>query len=102
MAGKTLFDKIWDRHVIAELGGGYALMHVSRHLMHDGGAAALERNRLKGYKVGNPGLTFAPMDHAGSTAPGRTVATRSQFVARLDLMREECKLAGVSLFDLNQ
>ena len=36
MAGKTLLDKIWDRHVIAELGGGYALMHVSRHLMHDG------------------------------------------------------------------
>ena len=102
MAGKTLFDKIWDRHVIAELGGGYALMHVSRHLMHDGGAAALERNRLKGYKVRNPELTFATMDHAVSTEPGRTAATRSQFVARLDSMREECKLAGVPLFDLNQ
>jgi 3-isopropylmalate/(R)-2-methylmalate dehydratase large subunit len=102
MAGKTLFDKIWDRHVIAELGGGYALMHVSRHLMHDGGAAALERNRLKGYKVRNPELTFATMDHAVSTEPGRTAATRSQFVGRLDLMREECKLAGVPLFDLNQ
>jgi 3-isopropylmalate/(R)-2-methylmalate dehydratase large subunit len=102
MAGKTLFDKIWDRHVIAELGGGYALMHVSRHLMHDGGAAALERNRLKGYKVRNPELTFATMDHAVSTEPGRTAATRSQFVARLDSMREECKIAGVPLFDLNQ
>jgi 3-isopropylmalate/(R)-2-methylmalate dehydratase large subunit len=102
MAGKTLFDKIWDRHVIAELGGGYALMHISRHLMHDGGAAALERNRLKGYKVRNPELTFATMDHAVSTEPGRTAATRSQFVARLDSMREECKLAGVPLFDLNQ
>ncbi len=102
MAGKTLFDKIWDRHVIAELGGGYALMHVSRHLMHDGGAAALERNRLKGYKVRAPELTFATMDHAVSTEPGRTAATRSQFVGRLDSMREECKLAGVPLFDLNQ
>ena len=97
MAGKTLFDKIWDRHVIADLGGGYALLHVSRHLMHDGGAAALERNRLKGYKVRNPELTFATMDHAVSTEPGRTAATRSQFVARLDSMREECKLAGVPL-----
>ena len=102
MAGKTLFDKIWDRHVIAELGGGYALMHVSRHLMHDGGAAALERNRLKGYKVRNPELTFATMDHAVSTEPGRTAATRSQFVGRLDSMRHECQLAGVPLFDLNQ
>src|SRR5216684_7251962 len=102
MAGRTLFDKIWDRHVIAELGGGYALMHVSRHLMHDGGAAALERNRLKGYKVRAPELTFATMDHAVSTEPGRTAATRSQFVCRLDSMRAECKLAGVPLFDLNQ
>jgi 3-isopropylmalate/(R)-2-methylmalate dehydratase large subunit len=102
MAGKTLFDKIWDRHVISELGGGYALMHVSRHLMHDGGAAALERNRLKGYKVRAPELTFATMDHAVSTEPGRTAATRSQFVARLDSMREESRLAGVPLFDLGE
>src|SRR5258707_8668916 len=102
MAGKTLLEKIGARHVIAELGGGYALMHVSRHLMHDGGAAALERNRLKGYKVRNPELTFATMDHAVSPEPGRTAATRSQFVGRLDSMRAECKLAGVPLFDLNQ
>jgi 3-isopropylmalate/(R)-2-methylmalate dehydratase large subunit len=102
MAGKTLFDKIWDRHVITELGGGYALMHVSRHLMHDGGAAALERNRLKGYKVRAPELTFATMDHAVSTEPGRTAATRSPFVARLDSMREESRLAGVPLFDLGE
>ena len=98
MAGRTLFDKIWDRHVIAELGDGYALLHVSRHLMHDGGAAALERNRLKGYTVRAPELTFATMDHAVTTEPGRTRGTRSQFVARLDSMREECRLAGVQLF----
>src|SRR5258707_4017383 len=102
MAGKTLLEKIGARHVIAELGGGYALMHVSRHLMHDGGAAALERNRLKGHKERGPELTFAPMDHTVSTEPGRTAATRSQFVGRLDLMREECKIAGVPLLDLNQ
>jgi len=102
MAGRTLFDKIWDRHVITELGGGYALMHVSRHLMHDGGAAALERNRLKGYKVRNPELTFATMDHAVSTEPGRTAATRSALVKRLDSMREESKLAGVPLFDVGE
>src|SRR5258706_16103361 len=100
--GKTWCEKIWGRHVIAELGGGYALLHVSRHVMHDGGAAALERTGLKGYKVRAPELTFATMDHAVSTEPGRTAATRSQFVGRLDSMRAECKLAGVPLFDLNQ
>jgi len=102
MTGRTLFDKIWDRHVIKELGGGYALMHVSRHFMHDGGAAALERNRKKGYPVRDTSLTFGTMDHAVSTEPGRTAATRSQFAARLDAMRDECKLAGVKLFDIGQ
>ena len=42
MGAATLFDKIWDRHVVSDLGDGYALLHVSRHLMHDGGASAVQ------------------------------------------------------------
>ena len=42
MGAATLFDKIWDRHVVTDLGDGYALLHVSRHLMHDGGSAAFK------------------------------------------------------------
>ena len=52
---KTLFDKIWDRHVITDLGDGYALLHISRHLMHDGGARGLQEPIEKGYRVRNPG-----------------------------------------------
>ena len=38
----TLFDKVWNAHVIADLGGGVALLHVDRHLLHDlGGGKAL-------------------------------------------------------------
>ena len=36
MAGKTLFEKIWDRHVIAEREGGQSLVYIDRHLCHDG------------------------------------------------------------------
>ena len=35
MAGRTLFDKIWDAHVVRDLGDGWALLHIDRHLLHD-------------------------------------------------------------------
>ena len=43
MSGQTLFDKIWQTHTVAELGDGYALLHVDRHLLHDlGGGRAVK------------------------------------------------------------
>ena len=102
MGGKTLFDKIWDRHVVADLGDGYALLHVSRHLMHDGGAQAFKSIKEKGYPVHSPHLTFATFDHVISTLPGRTAETNPALTARLYAMREDAKAAGVRLFDLGQ
>ena len=72
MPGKTLFDKIWERHVIADMGDDYALLHISRHLMHDGGGRGLQMIEDQGLKVRNPDLTFATFDHVISTEPGRT------------------------------
>ena len=72
MPGQTLFDKIWDRHVIADLGDDYALLHISRHLMHDGGGRGLAMIKSAGQTVRNPDLTFATFDHVISTEPGRT------------------------------
>ncbi|HJN91882.1 MAG TPA: hypothetical protein QGF05_04025 [Dehalococcoidia bacterium] len=44
---RTLFDKLWDEHLIADLGDGMALLHVDRHLLHDlsgpGSLGALSR-----------------------------------------------------------
>jgi len=31
---RTLFDKLWDSHVVADLGGGRALIHIDRHMLH--------------------------------------------------------------------
>ena len=41
---RTLFDKIWDTHVVADLGAGWSLLHIDRHLLHDlsGGRALAE------------------------------------------------------------
>src|SRR5262249_15844827 len=102
MPAKTLFDKIWDRHVIADLGDGYALLHISRHLMHDGGGRGLQAIKDAGYRVRNPDLTFATFDHVISTEPGRTHDTLKPYAQRLYQMRDEAKRWGIKLFDLGQ
>jgi 3-isopropylmalate/(R)-2-methylmalate dehydratase large subunit len=102
MGGTTLFDKIWDRHMVANLGDGYALLHVSRHLMHDGGSRAFMALKKQGYAVHNPELTFATFDHVISTAPGRTAETNPALTARIYSMRADAKAAGVRLFDLGE
>jgi len=102
MSGETLFDKIWNRHVVADLGDGYSLLHVSRHLMHDGGSQAFKALKDRGLPVRNPDLTFATFDHVISTLPGRTAETNPALTPRLYSMRADAKAAGVRLFDLGQ
>ena len=101
MAGRTLFDKIWDTHVVANLGDGFSLLHVDRHLVSDPGSKALAALRLRGHVVRNPELTFATPDHTVSTAPGRTGHTANALRYLKDL-RHETQAQGIRLFDLGQ
>jgi len=99
--GRTLFEKVWDEHVVADLGGGMALLHVDRHLLHDlGGSQALAELRARDLTVRNPELTFATPDHVVGTVP-RTRATRDWAVKLVDALRAETARAGVRLFDLD-
>lgn len=101
MAGKTLFDKLWDAHVVADLGGGFALLHVDLHLLHDlSGAGALKELERRGLAVRNPDLTFAVPDHVVSTAPGRTGGNADWSNRHITGLREGCRKAGIRLFDL--
>jgi 3-isopropylmalate/(R)-2-methylmalate dehydratase small subunit len=73
---KSLFEKIWDEHVVRDLGGGWALLHIDRHLLHDlSGPPALATLAKRGLSVRNPELVFATPDHAVSSAPSRTAQT---------------------------
>jgi 3-isopropylmalate/(R)-2-methylmalate dehydratase large subunit len=102
LSNKTLFDKIWDQHVVADLGDGYALLHVDRHLLHDlGGGRAVLEIAEKGYRLRNPGLTFATPDHAISSTPGR--ADTSAVGRRLlEDLRTLSRDHGVRLFDVGE
>ena len=102
MGAQTLFEKIWNRHVVTQMGDGYALLHISRHLMHDGGSTAFKELKARGLPVRNPELTFATFDHVISTLPGRTAETNPALTQRLYSMRVDTKASGVRLFDLGE
>src|SRR3546814_13876723 len=103
MTARTLFDKIWDSHVVADLGDDTALLHIDRHIMHDlGGGAGLRRIAELGHTVRNPELTFATPDHAVSSAPGRTSETTPRSAKYMRALRAATARHDVRLFDLDQ
>ena len=101
-APRTLFDKVWDAHVIAELGDGYQLCHVDRNLLHDlSGGQALAQLEQRGLTVHSPALNVAVPDHAVSSAPGRHAAS-TEISARLaPVFRQRAEAAGIRYFDVN-
>ena len=101
--GKTLFDKIWDAHVITDLGNGFVLLHIDRTLLHDlSGGKALKEAVEKGYPPAQPRLIYATPDHTMSTMPGRTDKTYPPGEPLLKSMRENTSKFGIKLFDLGQ
>jgi 3-isopropylmalate/(R)-2-methylmalate dehydratase large subunit len=67
---RTMFDKIWARHVVAEGPGGQTLLYIDRHLLHEGSTPAFVRLAKAGRRVRRPDLSFATADHYVATSPG--------------------------------
>lgn len=99
----TLFEKIWNEHIVADLGGGVSLLHVDRHYLHElcvsRGFPTLHK---RGLPVRTPELNFATADHVISTAPGRTGGAFPWSIEVIDTLRAETRKAGVRLFDINE
>ena len=69
---RTLFDKIWDAHVVETLPDGTAILYIDRHLVHEvTSPQAFEGLRAAGRKVRQPSATLAVADHNVPTSPGR-------------------------------
>ena len=99
----TLFEKIWQDHLIADLGDGSSLLHIDRVFLHERtGSIALRGMTEKRRQVRNPRHVFCTMDHIIDTFPGRgdktTMPGGRQFITRT---RRETKRAGITLFDIN-
>src|ERR1700719_4794584 len=97
---RTLFDKIWDAHVVRDLGGGLALLHIDRHLLHDlSGPPALAEIAKRNLRVRNPDLTFAVPDHAVSSAPGRSAQTFELGGRFYDSLEKYSTARGIHFYD---
>ena len=103
MQASTLFDKVWNSHVIADLPGGWALLHIDRQLLHDlSGTRSLDALAERGLPVHNPELVFATPDHAVSTAPGRTALSYAPGGKLWTSLKARTAEAGIRLFDLGE
>jgi len=99
----TLFEKIWDAHVVRDLGDGWALLHVDRHLLHDlSGPLVLRAVADRGLPLANSDLVFATPDHAVSTDPGRTGLTGPAGGRIWTALKTGCERADIRLFDLEE
>jgi 3-isopropylmalate/(R)-2-methylmalate dehydratase large subunit len=99
---RSVFEKIWDTHVVADLGDERRLIHIDRHILHEASSPqAFDRLRAKGRRVDRPDLTFATIDHIVSTAPGRTGETFPGGVELVEALRRNCSEFGIHLFDLD-
>ena len=98
-----MFAKIWDAHVVADLGEGAALIAIDRVFLHERtGVAALNAMVAAGRGVLDPARVFAVMDHIVDTLPGRTdMALMPGGQAFITETRAACIAAGITLFDVN-
>src|SRR4030081_1273699 len=98
----TLFDKIWDAHLVAKRADGRDLIYIDRHVLHELHAPhAFEQLTKQQRPVRRPDLTFSMQDHTVATRPGRNDDTNPSGAAFLKAMREGSKRNGIRLFDID-
>lgn len=99
--GKTLYEKIWDDHVVTELDGGRSVLYIDRHMIHEvTSPQAFEGLRLAGRRVRRPDMSIATMDHNVPTADRDNITDKIS-LAQMDALEQNCREQGISLFDLN-
>src|SRR4051794_16720146 len=94
---RTLYDKIWDDHVVHTQPDGTCLLYIDRHLVHEvTSPQAFEGLRVAGRRVRRPDLTVATMDHNVPTLDGPITDPLAK--AQLDALRRNCDEFGVPLY----
>jgi 3-isopropylmalate/(R)-2-methylmalate dehydratase large subunit len=98
---QTLFDKIWQAHLVARRADGRDLVYIDRHVLHELHAPhAFEQLEKQHRRVRRPDLTFSMQDHTVATKPGRDDTTNPSGAAFLKAMREGSRRNGIRLFDI--
>lgn len=101
MQPRTIVEKIWDNHVVAERPGAPALIFIDLHLCHEVTTPqAFTMLRERGLKVRRPDLTLATMDHSTPTTPHDLPILDKEGAAQLDQMEKNCADFGIRLYNL--
>jgi 3-isopropylmalate/(R)-2-methylmalate dehydratase large subunit len=99
---KTLYDKIWEDHMVHQQSDGTELLYVDRHLIHEvTSPQAFEGLRMNKRKVRRPDLTLAVADHNVPTTDRSKGIIDEESRIQVDTLRNNCKEFSVELFDLN-
>ncbi len=99
---KTLYDKIWENHLVHQQSDGTSLIYVDRHLVHEvTSPQAFEGLRLQKRKVRQPKLTLAVPDHNVPTTDRSKGINDEDSRIQVETLRKNCKDFGVELFDVN-
>ncbi len=98
---KTMYEKIWDNHVIYQEEGKPSIIYIDLHLVHEvTSPQAFEGLRLSGRKVRRPDLTFATMDHNVPTKDRYNISDPIS-KQQIDTLSQNCRDFGVTLYDLD-
>ncbi len=105
--GKTLFEKVWNAHVVAQDAGAPTVLYIDTHLIHEvTSPQAFGTLREKGLKVRNPQRTFATMDHSIPTLMQNAQEViplemwGSEQATQVQTLRKNCADFGVTLWDI--
>src|ERR671931_1860106 len=99
---RTLFDKLWDGHVVREQAGEPALLYIDLPLVHEvTSPQACDGLRAAGRRVRRPDLTVATVDHNVPTTDRRLPIADLVAAQQMETLRRNCREFGVKLSDIN-
>ncbi len=99
---KTLYQKVFDAHVVREVEGETPLIYIARHLVHEvTSPQAFDGLRAMNRQLRRPDLTWATMDHNVSTTTKDIAASGEMARIQMETLAANCKAFGVRLYDLN-
>ena len=101
---KTMFEKIWDSHVVGEAVGGTTILYIDRHLIHEvTSPQAFAGLRLAGRSVHRPDATIGVLDHNIPTVPGRRMldVVDDQCAESIMTLEKNAQENGITLFKMS-
>lgn len=102
MAGNTLFDKIWESHVVRSEPDGTTLLYIDRQLVHEvTSPQAFEGLRLSGRTPRRPGATLAVPDHNVPTTDRRLGIADQVSAVQIKTLEDNCREFGITMFGMN-